>query len=311
MQLVIISGRSGSGKSIALQALEDLGYYAIDNLPAMLLGSLIDELSKASSRQSSIAVSIDARNLPHALERFPGLLSDLRRRQIDCQVVYFTTDARILLERYSETRRRHPLTRDSDMTLAEAIDSEEIALAEIRDLADLVIDTSRLSVHELRGRVSEQIARHRSENLTLTFESFGFKRGVPLDADIVFDARCLPNPYWDPQLRQATGRDSAIIEFLEGYPIVGEMHDDILGWIERWLPDYQATHRSYLTVAIGCTGGQHRSVYLAERLAHHFAAQHPGVKLRHRELGILNALNNDVPLPPLQIQRKAKDRRGS
>lgn len=311
MQLVIISGRSGSGKSIALQALEDLGYYAIDNLPAMLLGSLVDELSKASSRHTSIAVSIDARNLPHALECFPSLLAELRQRQIDCQVVYFTTDARVLLERYSETRRRHPLTRHNDMTLAEAIDSEESALAEIRDLADLVIDTSRLSVHELRGRISDQIASHQAEHLTLTFESFGFKRGVPLDADIVFDARCLPNPYWDPQLRQSTGRDPAIIQFLDGYPIVGEMHDDICGWMERWLPAYQASHRSYLTVAIGCTGGQHRSVYLAERLAHHFAARHAGVKLRHRELGIYDALAKDAPPPARQHPPDANDREGS
>lgn len=303
MQLVIISGRSGSGKSIALQALEDLGFYAIDNLPAILLGSLVDELGKERSRHERIAVSIDARNLPHALERFPALLEDVRHRRIDCQVVYLTTDARILLERYSETRRRHPLTRDTGMTLAEAIDSEEAALAEIRDLADLVIDTSRLSVHELRGLISDQVGDHRAAQMTLTIESFGFKRGVPLDADMVFDARCLPNPHWDPRLRPFTGRDTEIIEFLDGYPIVGEMHDDILAWMERWLPAYRATHRSYLTVAIGCTGGKHRSVYLTERLARHFAARHPGVRLRHRELGIQDALPSPPPVaaPPPEV----------
>ncbi|CAM3554296.1 RNase adapter RapZ [Halomonas lysinitropha] len=286
MQLVIISGRSGSGKSIALQALEDLGYYAIDNLPAMLLGPLVDELQADRSLRSSIAVSIDARNLPEALERFPELLEELRDRQVNYQVVYLTTDARILLERYSQTRRRHPLTRDSDMTLAEAIDTEEQSLSEIRDLADLVIDTSRLSVHELRGRITDQVAGHRAERMTLTVESFGFKRGVPLDADIVFDARCLPNPYWDPALRDATGRDPSIIAFLAGYPIVGEMLDDILAWVERWLPHYQASQRSYLTIAIGCTGGQHRSVYLATRLADRLAKHHETVRLRHRELGV-------------------------
>ncbi len=290
MQLVIISGRSGSGKSIALQALEDIGCYAIDNLPAMLLGSLVDELQGAESPRSSIAVSIDARNLPQALERFPSLLKEVRNRGIDCQVIYLTTDARILLERYSETRRRHPLTRDSDMTLAEAIDSEEQALAEIRDLADLVIDTSRLSVHELRGRINDQVAHHSAGQLALTVESFGFKRGVPLDADIVFDARCLPNPHWDPRLRDANGRDPCIIAFLEGYPIVAEMLDDILTWVRRWLPAYLASHRSYLTVAIGCTGGQHRSVYLAERLAAGMAEQHPRVRIRHRELHIHDTL---------------------
>ncbi|SEK59669.1 RNase adapter RapZ [Halomonas daqiaonensis] len=286
MQLVIISGRSGSGKSIALQALEDLGYYAIDNLPAMLLGPLVDELQDDSSLRSSIAVSIDARNLPDALERFPELLEELHDRQVDYQVVYLTTDARVLLERYSQTRRRHPLTRGSDMTLAEAIDTEEESLSEIRDLADLVIDTTRLSVHELRGRIADQVAGHRAERMTLTVESFGFKRGVPLDADIVFDARCLPNPYWDPALRDATGRDPSIIAFLAGYPIVGEMLYDILAWVERWLPHYQASQRSYLTVAIGCTGGQHRSVYLATRLADQLANRHDGVRLRHRELGV-------------------------
>lgn len=295
MQLVIISGRSGSGKSIALQALEDLGFYAIDNLPAMLLGALVDELSESPTGPEAIAVSIDARNLPHALQRFPQLLEDLRSREVDRQVIYLTTDARILLERYSATRRRHPLTRDSDMTLAEAIESEEDALSEIRDRADLIIDTSRLSVHDLRGRITEQVAGHCAEELTLTVESFGFKRGVPLDADIVFDARCLPNPYWDPRLRSATGRDPSIAAFLEQYPLVGEMLDDIVAWVERWLPAYRDSHRSYLTVAIGCTGGQHRSVYLAEKLAHHLAEQQTGIRLRHRELGIQTPLTPGTP----------------
>lgn len=290
MQLVIISGRSGSGKSIALQALEDLGFYAIDNLPAVLLDSLVDELQSGETQRSSIAVSIDARNLPGALRRFPSLLEAVDRRGVDCQVVYLTADAKILLERYSATRRRHPLTRDSDMTLAEAIDSEEEALAEIRDLADLIIDTTRLSVHELRGRIAEQVAQHTGKELTLTFESFGYKRGVPLDADTVFDARCLPNPYWDPRLRPFTGRDEVIVEFLEGYSDVNDMASDMAAWLKRWLPAYQASHRSYVTVAIGCTGGQHRSVYLAERLAKHFADDYPGVRLRHRELGIHTAL---------------------
>ncbi|MEA3251256.1 MAG: RNase adapter RapZ [Pseudomonadota bacterium] len=285
MQLVIISGRSGSGKSIALQALEDLGFYAIDNLPAMLLDALIDELQQADSKRASVAVSIDARNLPTALERFPAQLEAVRQRGIDCQVVYLTAEDKILLERYSATRRRHPLTRNSQMTLAEAIESEEKALADIRDLADLVMDTSQLSVHDLRGRIAEQVAHHTSEQLTLTFESFGFKRGVPLDADTVFDARCLPNPYWDPRLRRFNGRDAEIVSFLEDYPDVGAMADDIRDWLERWLPAYRASNRSYLTVAIGCTGGQHRSVYLTERLARHFTGRYR-VRIRHRELGI-------------------------
>ncbi|KAA0014225.1 RNase adapter RapZ [Billgrantia pellis] len=304
MQLVIISGRSGSGKSIALQALEDIGYYAIDNLPAMLLGALVDELRSAPVAQTSIAVSIDARNLPHALERFPRLLEELRSRHVDCQVIYLTTDARILLERYSATRRRHPLTRGRDMTLGEAIESEDTTLSDIRNLADLIIDTSRLSVHDLRGRITDQVASHHADQLTLTVESFGFKRGVPLDADIVFDARCLPNPYWDPRLRSATGREPSIVAFLEQYPLVQQMLDDIIAWVERWLPAYRDSHRSYLTVAIGCTGGQHRSVYLAERLAYHLAQRHPDVRIRHRELGIHTPVAPEQEVIPASIVSK-------
>ncbi|MCL5426016.1 MAG: RNase adapter RapZ [Gammaproteobacteria bacterium] len=296
MQLVIISGRSGSGKSIALQALEDLGYYAIDNLPAMLLGSLVDELRDQGER-THLAVSIDARNLPGALERLPAQLEELRQRQIDFQVIYLTTDARILLERYSATRRRHPLTRDSEMTLEEAINKEEETLHDIRDLADLLIDTSRLSVHDLRRRITDQVAHQRRDQLTLTFESFGYKRGVPMDADLVFDVRCLPNPYWDPTLRQFTGRDANIVAFLSSYPIVDDMSNDIQAWLERWLPAYQNSQRSYMTIAIGCTGGQHRSVYMVEQLAKRLAPRMGEVQLRHRELGLQYTLSDQSALP--------------
>ncbi|CAH1044145.1 RNase adapter RapZ [Halomonas sp. TD01] len=294
MQLVIISGRSGSGKSIALQALEDLGYYAIDNLPAMLLGSLVDELREQGERPQ-LAVSIDARNLPAALKQLPAMLESLRQKSIHFQVIYLTTDARILLERYSATRRRHPLTRDSDMTLEEAINKEEETLLDIRDLADLMIDTSRLSVHDLRRRITDQVAQKREDRLTLTLESFGYKRGVPLDADLVFDVRCLPNPYWDPTLRQYTGRDANIITFLKGYPVVEEMSNDIQTWLEKWLPAYQNSQRSYMTIAIGCTGGQHRSVYMVEQLAQMLVKQAGEIQLRHRELGLHYTLSEQQP----------------
>ncbi|UYO74104.1 RNase adapter RapZ [Halomonas qinghailakensis] len=297
MQLVIISGRSGSGKSIALQALEDLGYYAIDNLPAMLLGSLVDELREQGER-TQLAVSIDARNLPAALQQLPTMLEALRQKSIHFQVIYLTTDARILLERYSATRRRHPLTRDSDMTLEEAIDKEEETLLDIRDLADLMIDTSRLSVHDLRRRITDQVAQQREDRLTLTFESFGYKRGVPLDADLVFDVRCLPNPYWDPTLRQYTGRDAKIVTFLSGYSIVEEMSNDIQVWLEKWLPAYQNSQRSYMTIAIGCTGGQHRSVYMVEDLAQKLVRHTGEVQLRHRELGLQYTLSETLPFAP-------------
>ncbi|MYL22729.1 RNase adapter RapZ [Halomonas alkaliantarctica] len=290
MQLVIISGRSGSGKSIALQALEDLGYYAIDNLPAVLLGSLVDEI-RDQGDQARLAVSIDARNLPGALEQLPRLLGELKQRGIHFQVVFLTTDARILLERYSATRRRHPLTRNSDLTLEEAITKEEEALSEVRDLADLTIDTSRLSAHDLRRRITDQVAHRRRDQLTITFESFGYKRGVPLDADLVFDVRCLPNPYWDPALRQSNGRDEVIQTFLSTYPVVESMCQDIHDWIVRWLPAYQSSQRSYMTVAIGCTGGQHRSVYLVEQLAQRIIETTGEAHVRHRELGLQYTLD--------------------
>ncbi|XGA78909.1 RNase adapter RapZ [Halomonas sp. CH40] len=293
MQLVIISGRSGSGKSIALQALEDLGYYAIDNLPAMLLGSLVDEL-RDQGEQSRLAVSIDARNLPGALEKLPRLLTELHQRDIHFQIVYLTTDARILLERYSATRRRHPLTRHSDLTLEEAISKEEDTLSEVRDLADLTIDTSRMTVHDLRSRITDQVALHKSDKLTITFESFGYKRGVPLDADLVFDVRCLPNPYWDPMLRESTGRDADVQAFLSEYPIVKAMGDDIHAWISRWLPAYQSSQRSYMTIAIGCTGGQHRSVYTVEQLAKRMAEDGIETHIRHRELGLTYSTATDA-----------------
>ncbi|MCM2131085.1 RNase adapter RapZ [Larsenimonas rhizosphaerae] len=297
MQLVIISGRSGSGKSIALQALEDLGFYAIDNLPATLLAPLIDELDAGSVGQRRIAVSIDARNLPEALERFPALLADLSKR-VDSQVVYLTTDTKALLERYAATRRRHPLTRGSQMTLAEAIESEQTYLAAIRNAADLIIDTTSQSVHELRSQIATQVADHTSRQMTLTIESFGFKHGVPLDADTVFDVRCLPNPYWIPALRSHTGQEQEVAAFLEDYDDVTDMYNDIVKWLERWLPSYTASNRSYFTVAIGCTGGQHRSVYLAERLASQFAGQYPSLRLRHRELSVQKVLNETPNASP-------------
>ena len=290
MKLIIISGRSGSGKSIALQALEDIGYYAIDNLPAMLLVALLDELRHQSPERHRVAVSIDARNLPTALAHLPELVDTLNQHDIALQIVYLTADTQTLLERYSATRRRHPLTRDSEMTLSEAIEYEEQFLDSIRDLADLFIDTTSLSVHELRRRITEQVAQHTAHQMTLSFESFGFKHGVPHDADMVFDVRCLPNPYWDAALRNFTGRDAPVIEFLERYSEVHAMHSDIVAWLDKWLPAYMSSQRSYFTVAIGCTGGQHRSVYLVEQLAHQFAQQFRNVRIRHRELHIQQAV---------------------
>lgn len=283
MQLVIISGRSGSGKSAALHALEDLGYYAIDNLPAGLLIPLAEQ-ARVQNNLNRVAVSIDARNLSQDLDRFPTIMQELDAEGVEVLVVYLNANAKTLMERFSATRRRHPLTRDGQLSLNEAIEEEQKLLDPLASLAQLTLDTTRLSVHELRNTIATQVAHRPQQTTTLLFQSFGFKRGVPLDADLIFDARCLPNPYWDITLREKTGLDSEVIQFLEQHPMPGVMFDDIRQFVEHWLPRYIESSRSYVTVGIGCTGGQHRSVYLAERLGKHFAEHYKDVQIRHREL---------------------------
>lgn len=283
MQLVIISGRSGSGKSAALHALEDLGYYAIDNLPAGLLIPLTQQ-AQVQSNLSRLAVSIDARNLSQDLDHFPTIMQELTAEGVDVQVVYLNASAKTLMERFSATRRRHPLTRDGILSLNEAIEKEQQLLDPLASLAQLTLDTTRLSVHELRNTIAEQVARQPHQSTTLLFMSFGFKRGVPLDADLVFDVRCLPNPFWEMSLREKTGLDEAVIRFFQSHTSPAEMQQDIQSFVQHWLPRYIKSSRSYVTVAIGCTGGQHRSVYLAERLGQAFTEHHPDVQIRHREL---------------------------
>lgn len=289
MQLVVISGRSGSGKSASLHALEDLGYYAIDNLPAGLLEPLVQQSRSEHGNPKKIAVSIDARNLPHDLDHFPHILQALKADGVACTVVYLNANAKTLMERFSATRRRHPLTRHDHLSLSEAIEEEQRLLEPIANLSDLLIDTTRLSVHELRNLVAERVANRSQQQTTLLFQSFGFKRGVPLDVDLMFDARCLPNPFWDTRLRPLTGLDQAVIEFLSQQSEAQAMLDDIRQYLERWLPRYVHSGRSYVTIGIGCTGGQHRSVWLTEHLGQYFKAQHheayPSIQIRHRELG--------------------------
>jgi len=283
MKLVIISGRSGSGKSTALHLLEDLGYYCIDNMPSGLLPALIEEMQREDTQRDAIAISIDARNVPTSLERFPDTIAAIQSTGIDYTIAYLDADDQTILTRFSATRRKHPLS-NASVSLEEAIWKESLLLSSIGSMADLKIDTSNLSLHQLRDIIKKQLAENNDTTLALLFESFGFKRGVPADADLIFDVRCLPNPYWDPALRQYNGRDPQIIKFLEGQLIVEEMFTDLCSYLDKWLPRFDANNRSYMTVAIGCTGGHHRSVYLSERLAKHFTDKLPNVQVRHRDL---------------------------
>lgn len=276
MRLVVITGLSGSGKSVALKALEDEGYCCIDNLPAALLGTVIDHL--AASQQSEVALSIDARSASGVAE-LPEALAALRER-LDLKTLFIDAKDDTLLRRFSETRRRHPLS-SGGRSLTEALALERELLAPLIPLAHH-IDTSGLTANALRAWV-KSVCELTQKGFTLVFQSFGFKHGIPLDADLVFDVRCLPNPHYDAALRPLTGRDAEVAAFLSAKPEVDAMFADIRAYVDRWLPAYIADNRSYFTVAIGCTGGQHRSVYFAERLARAFAERLP-VLVRHREL---------------------------
>ncbi|UVE18557.1 RNase adapter RapZ [Pseudomonas sp. LS44] len=283
MRLIIVSGRSGSGKSTALDVLEDNGFYCIDNLPAGLLPELAERsLLHTELIEPLVAVSIDARNLPSQLERFPELLNEVRARFINCDVLYLDADEEVLLKRFSETRRRHPLTNER-RPLAEAIADESTLLGPIADLADLRIDTSHLNLYQLRDSLKLRLLNKPEPGTAFLVESFGFKRGMPVDADLVFDVRCLPNPYWKPELREHSGLEQEVIDYLSAQPDVEEMYQDIYAYLTKWLPRFAASNRAYVTIAIGCTGGHHRSVYLAERLGQ--SLQHlKNVQVRHRDL---------------------------
>jgi UPF0042 nucleotide-binding protein len=284
MNLVIISGLSGSGKTIALHTLEDIGYYCTDNLPAGLLDAYALEFSRpGAARMKKVAVGIDARNNPDQISRFPAVIEDCRNRGINCRIIFLQADDHAILKRFSETRRKHPLT-GPGITLADAVREERRLLAPISANADIFIDTSLTNVHQLRDLVRDCIGAGEIPGLSLVLRSFGYKHGVPADADIVFDSRCLPNPYWEPALRNLTGRDSAVIEFLDAAPAVHELYADIENFLLKWIPRFEANNRSYLGIAIGCTGGQHRSVYLVERIAVSLRNRFENIIIRHREL---------------------------
>lgn len=277
---MILSGRSGSGKTVALRALEDLGFNCIDNLPVSLLPVLAQ---KIRSEHGTVVVSIDARAMAEELSRFDDFIDAIEGSGLPCEILYFDAADDTLLKRFSETRRRHPLTQEG-VSLLEAIRKERELLEPIAAKADLLIDTSLLGPYKLRDLIRDRIINRPTAHMALAFQSFGYKNGVPGDADFVFDARCLPNPYWDPALRPLTGRDQPIIDFLQGDALVLEFFWQVKVFLHTWIPRFEQDNRAYMTVAIGCTGGQHRSVYLAEQLTAHFAKERDNVQVRHREL---------------------------
>jgi UPF0042 nucleotide-binding protein len=284
MRLIIVSGLSGSGKSVALHMLEDIDFYCVDNIPAALLKPLISHTVRGSGDiYPRTAVGLDARNRINEIETIPQLVTELRRSGISCDVLYLHASDEVLLKRYAESRRKHPLLAEG-ISLREAIAAERRLLEPITKAADLVIDTSNMGVHALRELIRERIDRRREGRLSLMFESFGFKHGIPGDADFVFDVRNLPNPFWEHSLRELTGRDPAVADYLAGHASVREMIADLIGFLAKRITEFAAANRGYLTIAIGCTGGQHRSVYIAERLAAHFRDIYPQVLTRHDSL---------------------------
>jgi len=288
MKLVVVSGLSGAGKTVALRQYEDLGWYCIDNIPLDFVEPLVAHaLINHDPRYARLAIGVDARESPTQISYFPDHLESLRQRGVDVDVLFLTADEQIILKRYSETRRKHPLS-DAQTSLVEAIRQERALLAPIANAADVTLDTTALNLHELRSAIDSR-APGQTPKLSVLFLSFGFKNGIPDGADYVFDVRCLPNPHWVPELRPLTGRDAAVADYLGAQAEVSAMRADITSFLERWLPTFEAQDRAYVTVAIGCTGGQHRSVYLVDQLAPLFKTRFSQVVIKHRELGSATA----------------------
>jgi UPF0042 nucleotide-binding protein len=284
MRLIVVSGLSGSGKSVALHMLEDLDWYCVDNIPAALLKSFVSHtLRSADRRYERVAVGLDARNTPAEIATVPALLAELRSSGLPCELLFVTATDDALLRRYAETRRTHPLSRGGG-SLREAVEHERELLDPVAQAASVIIDTSNTGVHELREMVRSRVERRSHPRLSLLFQSFGYKHGIPGDADYVFDARSLPNPYWEPALRPQTGRDPDVARYLAADASVNRLQQDIAAFVEARIPEFLATNRRYLSVAVGCTGGQHRSVYLVEALATDFARRHEDVSVRHTRL---------------------------
>lgn len=283
VRLAVVSGLSGSGKTVALRTLEDLGFYCIDNLPPSMLKSLAEHATgSGETRFPRLAVGIDARTASGDPDELPRAFSHLAELGLPPFLLFLDARDEVLLKRFSETRRRHPLGCEG-ISLSDAIARERVVLKPVRQIADAEIDTSELNVYQLRRRILEALGLSAS-GVSLLFESFAFKRGVPSEADFVFDARALPNPHWEPRLRPLSGRDAGVREYFEARPEVAEFVDDVERFLRRWLPRFDPTERSYLTVAIGCTGGRHRSVYIVERLQERFRSLGGEVLCFHREL---------------------------
>lgn len=281
-ELVIISGRSGSGKSAALNVLEDSGFTCIDNLPASFLPDLFSD-SHPDLDQQRFAVSIDVRNLWKELHKIPDMVAEIKAQGVDCKIVFLDASTEILVKRYSETRRKHPLS-DGVTTLGEALAKETLLLKEIEQVAGIPINTDDLSPYELHEKLRASLGLDTDHGALLLFQSFGFKYGVPENGDYVFDVRCLPNPHWIPDLRSFTGLEEPVQRYLGTEEDVIAMKESIVKFLDEWLPKVVKGSRSYITVAIGCTGGKHRSVFLAEQLSAHFNGKYPKVQARHREL---------------------------
>ncbi len=284
MRIVILSGLSGSGKSVALHMLEDVGFYCIDNIPAALLKPFISfTVRSPEPTYERTAIGLDARNPAAEIASVPQLIDELKRSGLEVEVIFLIAGEDELLRRFAETRRRHPLS-GANVDLREAMALERRLLEPVVSAADLVIDTSRMGVHALREIIHQRVEQRAADRLSITFESFGYKDGIPGDADFVFDARALPNPYWEPGLRNLTGRDAEVVRFLEARTDVARLIADIARFVRARVPEYRASNRGYLTVAVGCTGGQHRSVYIVDRLAEDFGAEFANVTARHSGL---------------------------
>jgi RNase adapter protein RapZ len=281
VHLVVLTGMSGGGKTVALRALEDLEFYCVDNLPSALLPQLVEAATRGDGHRRRIAVGVDVRNRDEDFRHMPRVLSTLAA-SVHVHLIFIDCNDAVLLKRYSETRRRHPLA-TRGRSLADAIAEERRLLRPLMAIAERVIDSSDLNVHQLRRLIATGYVQT-TPGLTLMFQSFAFRRGLPLDSDFVFDARCLPNPHWEPTLRPLSGKDGPVRDFLEQQPVVGEYFADTVRWLDAWLPRFEADDRSYVTISIGCTGGRHRSVYLVEKLAAHYRTSRESVLTFHREL---------------------------
>ncbi len=283
MKLVIVSGLSGSGKTIALHTLEDAGYFCVDNLPVGLLSDFVITMqNNKPPLYDLIAVAVDARCNVKEMVHFEHIITEIKSLNIEVEILFLTSKVEKLLTRFNETRRKHPLTRKG-LPLVEAIHLERSILNNVLSNADLTIDTSELNVHELRHIINNRLLHENSETMAILIQSFGFKHGLPADTDFMFDVRCLPNPHWEGHLRPFTGKDAPVIEYLESFPSVNDMENSILDFMQHWIPCFEKEGRSYMTVSIGCTGGQHRSVYLTQKITSELKKTRKNVSLRHRE----------------------------